>query len=103
MTLNLLTLSSSLDLGHNLGWVLMNDGSPITNNGQLFLLLATDNMKLGTVLSGGRWTFDGQRCLRQRTAELLAHSMWRCDVDFDLRYRNSDFFREELILLVRIV
>ena len=23
-----------------------------------------------------------QRCLRQRTAELLAHSVWRCDVDF---------------------
>ncbi len=39
----------------------------------------------------------------KRSAELLAHSMWRCDVDFDLRYRNSDFFREELILLVRIV
>jgi len=39
----------------------------------------------------------------KRTAELLAHSMWRCDVDFDLRYRNSDFFTEELILLVRIV
>ena len=37
------------------------------------------------------------------TAELLAHSMWRCDVDFDLRYRNSDFFREELILLLFIV
>ena len=46
-----------------------------SHSGQLFLLLATDNMKLGTAsLSGGRRTVDGQRCLRQRTAGLRARS-----------------------------
>jgi len=38
---------------------LTNDGLPITNNGQLFLLLATDNVELGT--ASFRWAVDRWR------------------------------------------